>query len=104
MAYKFPIGGTPTYKFELPIEIETPKNAEIIFAQQDNNVLTKTLTACNCDKNILSLRLTQEETLLFNDSATIVMWMRVLTKDDEVILSDDVYLVPCKCRSKEVLR
>jgi hypothetical protein len=103
MSYKLPIGATPTHTFELPFEVATIKAAEIVYKQHGEIILTKALESCNCDINILTLRLTQEETFLFDENSTVAMQMRVLTKDGEVIPSDPIILVPCKCLSGKVL-
>ena len=97
------IGTTPTYTFELPFSHDILKKVEIVFAQREEIVLKKTLEDCECDKNTLTLKLSQSETFMFDDHPAIAVQIRALTKSGDVVSSDDIFLFPRKCRSCEVI-
>lgn len=98
------IGTTPTHTFELPFEAEMIKDVEVVYAQKESIILEKNLGACNCNKNILTLKLTQEETFKFDPLLPIVIQLRVLTNDGEVISSDPIIRRPCDCLSSKVMK
>lgn len=56
-------GTTPTLNFTLPFECSTLTACSIAFAQDKVVVLEKTLGDCQMNGNVLSVELTQEDTL-----------------------------------------
>lgn len=56
-------GSTPTLTFTLPFSTVDIDNAYVTFAQYGTVKIDKPLTACGCDGNKLTVKLTQEETL-----------------------------------------
>lgn len=104
MKYKLRIGTTPTHVIELPYEAKLVKEVEIIYLQNGNIVLEKDLKSCNCEVYLLSLKLTQEETFLFDPGFPIKMEMRILSKDGDVQGIEPITLIPCNCCSRKVLK
>ena len=61
-----PQGSTPTNYFDLPIEAAMLATLRITFKQGDEIILEKELADCVSDGNVLTLTLTQDETLMFD--------------------------------------
>lgn len=82
-------GTTPTLLFTLPFDVNMIQVCSIAFAQNNKLVLEKQLEDCNItDKNTLSLKLTQEDTLLFKDSILTEIQLRVKTDSNDAIASN----------------
>ncbi len=84
-------GTNPVLTFELPEAIDISV-LFITFQQNDETILEKTLSDVEYDNEsgIITLPLTQEDTLLFNENA--VLWAQIRLKDDlnNAIASDPV--------------
>ncbi len=81
-------GTTPTLEFELPFETSLLTEAWITFSQSGKTVLDKKLTDCACDDRMLSVRLTQEETLALDCGCLTEIQLRVKTLDGNALASD----------------
>ena len=96
-------GTTPTHTFVLPFNVEAVQAVQIIYRQGGENVLVMDKDDCALTRNIISVRLTQEDTFAFKDSANVEIQIRVLTADGEATASD-VMQVSCKeCLTEDVL-
>ena len=82
-------GTTPTHDFELPYPQEFIKDARITYVQNREAVITKTLEECRFENNVLSIDLTQEETLLFMPNKIVNIETRVQIFDGRVVLSEE---------------
>lgn len=82
-------GTTPTFTFELEKELspELIANAKFMLNQQGVK-LTKTLKDGNLEGNRLSWKLSQEETLLFNDNAFCYAQLQIITILGDSFVSD----------------
>lgn len=69
-------GTTPTLNFTLPFECSTITVCSIAFAQDETVVLEKTLTDCRMNGRVLSVELTEDETLLFDCKKTLEIQVR----------------------------
>ncbi len=72
-------GTTPTFTFNLPIEVSTIKTLYITILGSGGNtmhVVEKTLADCTKTENSVAVTLTQEETLGFVESATVEIQLR----------------------------
>lgn len=69
-------GTTPTITFNLPFDVSEIRKCEVYFAQNDTLLLTKETSDCTLDGRTLSVTLTQEDTLRFEDDAKIEMQIR----------------------------
>lgn len=67
--------------FEYPFSKEETKKIEIVFEQNDKIILKKTLKNCFFSENILSVMLTQEETMLFDSVHEIKMQIQCVLID-----------------------
>lgn len=97
------IGTTPTHTFVLPFEASDFKKIQIVYSQNDQIILEKTVDDCKLNGNVVSVKLTQEETFKFDKQYSVKIQMRVVTPEGDV-LSSDVLSVCCdECLSSEVL-
>lgn len=96
-------GTTPTHRFVLPFNTDMIQTVQIIYAQNDEMVLTKGNDDCTLDGNTVSIKLTQQETFLFTEDVCVEVQVRVLTHDKDALASH-VMRVHCdECLSDEVL-
>lgn len=81
-------GSTPTFTFNLPCDVSVISKLYITFAdKQDNIVLEKTLSDCTTDGSKVMLRLSQEETLQFEERKNVRMQLRALTVGGDSLVS-----------------
>ena len=59
-------GTTPTITFETEINCAEFDKLEITFAQKDEIILNKNMSDCSVEGNKITIKLTEEETLLFD--------------------------------------
>lgn len=85
---------TPTHTFEIPFDAEIIKDFIITYCQSEKIILEKRLSDCKIDGNIISVKLTQKETNLFDKSINVEMQMRVLTKGGDALASQ-IISKPC---------
>lgn len=96
-------GTTPPFTFELPYDADMLDEAKITFFVRGKEVLSKYLRDCTVSGNILTLKLSQEETFLFECDGIAEVQLRVLEKSGEV-RATDVYLFKTnRCLDNEVL-
>lgn len=69
-------GTTPTITFNLPFDVSTIRNCEVYFAQNDELLVTKAIEDCVLEDRTLSVTLSQEDTLAFDDDAKLEMQIR----------------------------
>lgn len=96
-------GTTPTHYFTLPFDTDKVKEIKIIYAQEEQIVLEKTIDDCTLEGNTASVKLTQEDTLLFDCHKFVQIQVRVLTKNDEAMASEIENVKVGKCLDNEVL-
>lgn len=95
-------GTTPSFTFKLPFPVDMVANAKVTLLQGET-MLEKKLCDCEASEDTLTVRLTQEETFLFQCTAFIKVQLRVVTTRGEA-LSTPVYDVFVKtCLDEEVL-
>ncbi len=81
-------GTTPLLEFTLPFEANLLAQAWITLSQNEKEVLTKDLEVCSCDGCKLSVKLTQEDTLLLDCDCNTEIQVRVKTLEGEALASD----------------
>ena len=96
-------GTTPTHYFTLPFDTDILANARVTYAQNEIVILTKELNECKCDKNVISCKLSQEETLKFNYPKPVQIQVSILTKGGDLLKSDILTVSIKQCLDKEVL-
>lgn len=80
-------GTTPTLEFVLPFDTGQLAEAFVTLSQNDAVVLDKALTECHCNENRLTVRLTQEETLLLQDECFTEIQIRARTISGDAVAS-----------------
>ena len=97
------IGTTPTHTFKLPFDTKVIKELKITYAQDGQIKLEKRYKDCTLNEDEVSIKLTQEETFLFDAIKNIEVQMRILTQAGDA-LSSDIRVVGAKrCLDSEVL-
>lgn len=74
---------TPKHIFRLPFSTEIISEAKIYYKQNGELILEKAFADCTTEGNNLILKLTQEETGLFEDNIPASVQVRVITTGGE---------------------
>lgn len=96
-------GSTPKHIFNLPIDTNNLSKIKIIYAQDDVILFTKEKDVCTCDGRVVSVRLTQEETFLFDCKKAVQIQIRAVTVGGDVLPSKIKLVSVGKCLDNEVL-
>ena len=96
-------GTTPTHHFTLPFGTEMVAAARVIYAQNEKVVFKKELKDCQCVGNIISVKLTQEETLKLSFPKSVQIQLRILTLGGDALNSKIYTMCVEECLDKEVL-
>lgn len=70
-------GTTPTLKFTLPFSCDDITLCSVAFAQGGNVVLEKRLDDCSLEGNVISVTLTEEDTLLLDCKSNVEIQLRI---------------------------
>lgn len=81
-------GTTPKIEVVLPFDTDLLAEAWITLSQNKTEVLTKCLSECDCGERMLTVRLTQEETLRLACECRTEIQVRVRTKDGDALASN----------------
>jgi predicted metal-binding transcription factor (methanogenesis marker protein 9) len=84
--------------------MNTISKVQVIYSQNNKQILCKETKDCEIKDNVIKVELTQEETLSFNHKMRLEMQVRLLTKDNKTLLSDIIIVSVEKCLSNEVLQ
>lgn len=87
-------GTTPTLEFTIPFDTNLLEEAYVTLAQNKKIVIDKSLSECRCSDNVLSVKLTQEETLLLSSNSTVEIQIRARTKDGNAVASEIMAVSP----------
>lgn len=80
-------GSTPTHIFTIPFDTELLKGIRIIYSQNDEILVIKTTEDCTTNGNVITTKLTQEDTLKFKRGVGAEVQIRLLTADGTCITS-----------------
>ena len=97
------LGSTPIHEFTIPFDVSFIKEFKVTYKQDGEVVLEKYLKDFEIKERVLSVRLTQEETFLFDENSNIQVQGRVLTTDNNALTSDIVIITAMRCLDREVL-
>lgn len=92
-------GTTPTIKFNIDAPTENIENLEIYFADGDKLILEKNLSDLTISEKVVSLTLSQEDSLKLAENTFIKVQIRILYSDGSVIASNVM-----KCFVDEILK
>ena len=81
-------GTTPKLEFTLPFDTGILAEAWITLSQNGEEVITKTLTECACKGRMLTVQLTQEDTLSFRAEIATEIQIRARTVRGEALVSN----------------
>ena len=84
-------GSTPTNEFTMPFPAEAIEKVIISYEQNDTVVLEKHTEDITISDYLLAVKLTQEETLKFEEDKLVAIQIKVKTTDGEVIPSEKIY-------------
>lgn len=96
-------GSTPTHNFKLSLDTAILSKIKIIYAQDDKKLFEKNLSDCTLDGNTVSVKLTQEDTFMFDWKKRVQIQIRALTLGGEVVQSSIKFSTVGKCLDDEVL-
>lgn len=97
-------GTTPKHTFNLQIDTEDIKTAEVVYVQRGDVKVTKTNKDITIEGKTIVVNLSQEDTFQFQPFKPVQIQLRVLTKSGEVLASR-IFTVSCdECLSNEVLK
>lgn len=81
-------GTTPTLEFVIPFHAEQLEQAYVTLSQNGKVIVDKALEECSCNENMLTVRLTQEETLNLQCDCITEIQIRARTKSGDAVASD----------------
>lgn len=102
-------GTTPTHTFELPFDVATVKEVQILYVQSNHykaeemTKIIKTTKDCKMEGNTVSVELTQEDTLALTHKLQVSIQLRVLTFDGTALVSEVIKRDVYPCLDSEVL-
>ena len=96
-------GTTPTHEFELPFETNAIKKIIITYAQRDEIVLEKKTEDCKMDGTIVSVTLTQEETLRLDSSKHVKIQAKILLFNGKALVSNKITKAVSDVLNEEVM-
>jgi hypothetical protein len=96
-------GTTPTHQFTIPMDASSVQKVRVTYAQKDNVLLVKEDKDCRVEGNMIETKLSQEETLLFDEFSSVQIQVRVLTTAGDALASDLLRVPTGAILDKEVL-
>lgn len=95
-------GTTPTHIFTMS-DTSIIKEIKITYAQKNVVVLEKRTEDCIIEVGKVFVRLTQEETFKFSHNSLVDIQIRILTHDDNALISQIITVPVGVCLDNEVL-
>lgn len=96
-------GTTPTHSFNVSIDTSLVKEVKITYTQKDKEVLVKRTDECTIGEGVITTRLTQEDTFLFEEAVLVTVQLRILTISGDALASAPLMMSVGKCLDDEVL-
>lgn len=97
-------GTTPTHTFSLPFSVTMISALRITYAQNGRTIMTKTEQDVDASDQEISVRLTQEETLMFSDKSDVEIQLKILSTAGDVLASPVYTVHPLRIIDEEVLQ
>ncbi len=97
------IGTTPTHTFGLPFETNVISKIKVTYAQNGRVILEKGNEECEFNENTVTLKLSQEDTFLFECGKNVEIQVRILTAGGDALASNIRIISADKCLDSEVL-
>lgn len=96
-------GSTPTHIFELPIDTSLIKQLRITYVQQQKIVLEKKEQDVTMSGRFIKSRLSQEETLTFDEHIPVKIQLKILTTGGDVLPSQIFVVSADQVLNEEIL-
>lgn len=96
-------GTTPTHIFKIPYDTSMVSKLRLTYEQVGGVVIEKTEKDCIFDGDLVTITLTQEDTLKLNDKQYVEIQMKLLSTGGDVIKSEPITRTVSKCLNDEVL-
>lgn len=96
-------GTTPTHVFTLPFDVSIIKEVRIVYAQNKEPVVIKNTPDCTLNGNEVTVKLTQKDTLSFDYRKTVEVQVRVLTQENESLVSAIKAITVGRCLDNGVI-
>lgn len=96
-------GTTPTHMFNIPIDTSIIKEIKITYSQRDKEVLVKRTEDCTISEGLITTKLSQEDTFLFEGNMIVTIQMRILTMGGDALIAEPIMMAVGKCLDDEVL-
>lgn len=98
-------GTTPTLTFIFPFEVSgAVKDLRITFVQNDETVLEKKIEDCTLDGEKVVLKLTQEDTLKFDENEIVKIQVKFVDYDGGVLASKPINKRCYEIFNEEILK
>ena len=97
-------GTTPTHTFTLPFDAALVEKLRITYAQAGREILVKSDGDLSIEGNVVTVQLTQEETLAFRCNREVEMQIAARTPDGDVIKSTILRTKVARCLNSEKLQ
>lgn len=94
-------GTTPDLKFTLPFATDIVEVGFVVIKQSKVMIIEKRLSDCECDGNVASVKLTQEETLKLAAGQQVEINLVVKTLDGGRLESKPPFILKVEDTSKE---
>lgn len=100
---------TPTHTYKLPIQTSDCKIIKVIYKQGETKIIKYYMDNIEADGMTLDgdkviIKLTQEETLMFNAKEPVRAQIRVLTNDDDAFASRRFRIAVNETQDEEILK
>lgn len=81
-------GTTPEHEFTLPFDTSLIKELRISYGQKGKEVLVKYDEDCVCSGKLIKVKLTQEDTFLFNGHSVVEVQIKALKTNEEIYFGE----------------
>ena len=96
-------GTTPMHTFSISIDSELLKKVRVIYTQRRSSVVRKEGSEVEIGEGMITVKLTQEETLRFREEDEVEIVLRALTKGGDALISGPWTAKVDRCYDRVVL-
>ena len=96
-------GTTKTHTFKLPFEAKLIKKTRVVYSQNGDVIIKKTENDVQIDGNVVTVKLSQEDTFTFSSKSPVEIQLRVLFTNGDVKNSDIIKTSVARCLDDEVI-
>ena len=96
-------GTNPVHIFVIPFDTSIVEKVRVIYKQNNVEVLRKETDDCSLEDDMIGVKLSQEETMLFDHTQNVYAQLRVLTTEGDSYVSPIMVVSVGECMDKEVI-